>query len=66
MDFPIGAQPNTRTVAPYFVLPIACSSAAGDPVQSITKSKVSSAISPRAVGETTEKFNPKTLRINHS
>ena len=63
MDFPIGAQPNTRTVAPNLVFPIACSRAAGDPVQSITKSKVSSSISLRAVGEITEKFSPEMYYI---
>ena len=59
MGFPIGAHPNTRIVAPNLVFPNACSSAAGDPVQSITKSKVSSFISLRADGEITEKFNPE-------
>ena len=51
MDFPIGAQPKTRTVAPNLVFPMACSNAAGTPVQSITKSNVSSSISPRTEGE---------------
>ena len=59
IDFPIGAHPNTRTVAPNFVLPMACSRAAGTPVQSMTKSKDSSSISCRSFGEIILNPNPK-------
>ena len=59
IDFPIGAQPNTRTVAPNFVLPMACSRAAGTPVQSMTKSKDSSSISCKSFGEMILNPNPK-------